>query len=426
MFNKSNHFLFALVFLLTLILVPVKTHASTSRLVIDEFKISSEGNLDDEYIILANYGTKSIDLNDYLLSKVTYKGGDDELFSFKGIYIDSNEKILLAHPEYSGERNYEYHEYSGLIAPNNIIILYDANGIIVDAVAFGKFYEGVLEGVLGYETLPLANPETGEIYRRINGVDTNNNLDDFEKVVQKALIDINADKILITEMLPNPEDGVEWFELYNPTNIEISLSGLKICDGAGRTHCYSFGKNDFLAPFEYKTYEQSITKITLNNDGDWLELYGDEEAAISSSNENFGESDKDNSFALFGSMWMWTSTPTKALANVFTDIIEIEPVKAVKKSVKKISIASKKVTSTTNTTKSSEEQTDSQSSVSNDTEVKGDIVSASDQIKKNKISQETVGYCIMGLAIAVLLGYTLWENKERLSEFIKRISRKND
>jgi len=426
MFKNSNHFIFALVliFLFTIVLVPGKTYASTSGLVIDEFKIAGDGNSYDEYVVIANYGLEAINLKGFSVSRKSQASSSpyNTLYKFsvnEDYYILQGERIVIGHAkstDYDNLIKYYTTSYS-MTADNSIAILKGDEEI--DLVGYGELFGNISR----FEAFPLPVINADEVYRRKNGVDTNNNLDDFEKVVQKALIDINADKILITEVLPNPEDGIEWFELYNPTNTLIGLFGLKICDGAGRTHCYSFGKNDFLAPFEYKTYEQSITKITLNNDGDWLELYGNEETAISSSTENFGESDKGNSFALFGSTWMWTSTPTKAVENVFTDIIEIEPVKAVKKSVKKTSTASKTATSTT---KFSEEQADSQSFASNDTKVKGDVVSASDQAKKNKISQETVGYGIMGLAIAVLLGYTLWENKERLSEFVKRIRKRND
>ena len=75
------------------------------------------------------------------------------------------------------------------------------------------------------------------------------------------------------EILPNPvgkDTGVEWIKLYNPTNELINLSGWKIKDASGKT--FVFQKKE-IAPNGFLTLLSEETKIILNNSGDDLFLY---------------------------------------------------------------------------------------------------------------------------------------------------------
>jgi hypothetical protein len=149
----------------------------------------------------------------------------------------------------------------------------------------------------------------------------NNNLNDFYSS-SNVLIDKNTEKLLITEIMPNPSEGSEWFELYNPTNSRINLNGLKICDGLGSTHCYYFAKDDYIDS-GYKTYDKGQTKITLNDSGDYLTLSNASDEVIMET-DGFEGADDGISFSLFGIDWKWTKSATKGSTNIFEDIVEVE------------------------------------------------------------------------------------------------------
>ncbi len=407
MFRKFGPFLFVL-FSVIFFLNFNQVFASTSGLVIDEFKVSGDAGSYDEYIIIANQGLEDIDLSNYTLKKKTATGRKYNLFTFPAVTIGSESKLILAGEGYLGEKDYSY---TNSIAPDNAIVLYDPTGNVVDLVGYGE--------VVDFEGKALQNPEINDIYQRAGGLDTDNNFNDFILLEPKSVVDINADKLMFTEIVPNPEEGDEWFEIYNPTNLEISLFGLKVCDGSGRIHCYSFKENETVPPYSYVAFEQNKTKITLNNDGDWLEIIGDNDLLITDSGDNYGDSDKGDGYALFLSGWSWTSTPTKASENMFTDIIEVETTK-VKKTVKKTSARK-----TTNAT-SADNENNEEGVEEDNSEVKGESTKDFITDNKGKISQSMVGYGIIGLAIAILLGYTLWENKEKISETYKRIRGRNN
>lgn len=412
MYKKFGPFLFVL-FLVMIFSFSGHASASASGLVIDEFKISGDGGSYDEYIVVANNGNEDINLEGYSLKKKTVSGRKYDLFTFNDFILEKQRKVLISGSGYTGKKDYIY---TNSIAADNTLVIYDKAGTVVDLVGYGEVQE--------YESKAIPNPEVNDIYKRLNGVDTDNNYNDFILVEPESVVDINADKIIFTEVMPNPDEGEEWFEIYNPTNLVINLFGLKVCDGAGKTHCYNFKDGETLPPYSYVVFEQSKTKITLNNDGDWLELFNDEEMIIADTYQDFGDSDRGNSFAYFSSGWMWTSTPSKALENIFTDILEIEPVKIAKKTVKKAS--TKKTVVNSIEEDQSEDTGSSLEDKNNNAGVKGESAGEKSQNSDKKISQKVVGYGIIGLAVVILLGYTLWENKERISEFYKRFNRKND
>ncbi len=78
-------------------------------------------------------------------------------------------------------------------------------------------------------------------------------------------------KIKITEVFPNPEDDQnnEFIEIWNGSNIAISLDGWKLADEAKIITI----KNINLVPGEYRVFYRTETKIALNNTSETIRLY---------------------------------------------------------------------------------------------------------------------------------------------------------
>ena len=79
--------------------------------------------------------------------------------------------------------------------------------------------------------------------------------------------------VFFYEVLPNPvgkDTGAEWIKLYNPTNEPINLSGWQIKDASAKTFIF---KEKEITPNGFLTLSSEETKIILNNSGDSLFLY---------------------------------------------------------------------------------------------------------------------------------------------------------
>jgi len=81
--------------------------------------------------------------------------------------------------------------------------------------------------------------------------------------------------ILINELVPSPEgkdELEEWLELKNTNNQEVDISGWKIQDTIGSTKTYIFPEATKIKAQGYLVLTRPVSKITLNNSGDGLQL----------------------------------------------------------------------------------------------------------------------------------------------------------
>ncbi len=128
-------------------------------------------------------------------------------------------------------------------------------------------------------------------------------------------------KIIITEILPNPagSDTTEMIELYNPTEEDFNLYGLKLDDEDGGSSPYKFPKDTIIKAGEYLVFGKWDTKIALNNDTDSVRLLlGDkiiDEVKYKDASEGsaYARDEEDG--------WQWTSAPTPCKENVLKKVI---------------------------------------------------------------------------------------------------------
>lgn len=403
------------VFVIIVILVSSLTFArvaygSTGSLQIQSFKISGDSAY-DEYLSIANKSNVTLDLAGYTISRKSKSATSwNTLYKFVNFSISPQQVIVIAHPKYNGVADFRYSTTSYSMTTDNALAIISADKTVLDLVGYGDS--------ISYEGAPLPNPEPGEIYIRTQ--DTNYNSLDFVCDKVPVGLDPNANKLVITEVMPAPNDQEEWFELFNPTSLPVSLSGLKICDAIGSVHCYYFGKVEKLEPLEYKIYAQSITKITLNNTGDWLEIRDTEDNLLVDSGGDYGDADSGISLSLFGSEYTWTKTATPNQSNIFTDTVEVETAAKVspkltasrvkKKVAKSVPVSSPGLISDTPSVDSLTESI---------TEVKGSS-------KSPEKSNPLLGYGLIFLAVILFLGYNLWERREYARNIYHKIISRND
>jgi hypothetical protein len=423
------------IFVVILSVIPSLVSAASlpSTLLIDEFRTSSTAATNysyDEYIVVKNYGSLPVDITGYCIYKrtagtVKTPSKPELIFRFDKYILQSEQSVTIGGPSYTGSSFLPYNGTATLADSENVILLYPktfATGLSdIDSVTYGKnviFSE--IEGTA------LANPERGVPYKRVGFPENNDNSLDFELYIAEipaAPVDPNSARIVISELMPAPASSEEWFELFNPTSLTVSLSGIKVCDAVGSVHCYYFPESEVLAPFSYKTYAQSVTKITMNNTGDWLELRDGSDNLISDSGGNYGNAETNISLSLFGSEFMWTKTATPGTQNIFVDTIEIEETSTTtpKSTSKKVKTASSVKTSIKTVPSSPiSDEVISQAAADKPT-VKGVSVAS-----QSNVGTKTLGYALISLAVLLLLGYNLWEKRDYAKKLYDKISRRND
>lgn len=93
--------------------------------------------------------------------------------------------------------------------------------------------------------------------------------------------------VLIYEVFPNPvgnDVSGEWIKLYNSSENFINLSGWKLKDRSGKTFILS---NKEIAPKNFLVLSLKEAKISLNNSGDTLFLYNQNNQLIDKAQYQF-------------------------------------------------------------------------------------------------------------------------------------------
>lgn len=110
--------------------------------------------------------------------------------------------------------------------------------------------------------------------------------------------------IIFSEILPSPEGPDaenEWIKIYNQNDFEVDLSGWQIKDTIGRTTTYTL--NSKIKELSSLILSRPETKITLNNDGDGLELINPNGEIVDS--VTFAEASLGQSYIRTSSGWQW-------------------------------------------------------------------------------------------------------------------------
>jgi hypothetical protein len=118
--------------------------------------------------------------------------------------------------------------------------------------------------------------------------------------------------IIISELYPYPTSGEEFIELYNTTEQDIDLTGWKIADLAK-----SYTLSGIIPAKSYKLYNQSETKIALNNTSETVTLTDNYNQIQSTT--SYTKAYKGLGYIPVLQTWSWTQTLTPNAPNIFTE-----------------------------------------------------------------------------------------------------------
>ena len=156
------------------------SHSSHAALIINEVDYDQPGSDTAEFIELYNTGADSLSLDGYLIDLFNGKNGSVyRSINLGGFSLNGGDYFVVCSDATQVMNcNFEFTGSSGWLqngAPD-AIALYDSNGLI-DSLA----YEGLMPGFTEGDALTLADSSTVTMsLGRINGVDSNNNLADFQ------------------------------------------------------------------------------------------------------------------------------------------------------------------------------------------------------------------------------------------------------
>lgn len=122
--------------------------------------------------------------------------------------------------------------------------------------------------------------------------------------------------IIFNEILPSPEgpdDKEEYIEILNQNNFEVDLSEWKIKDTNGKITTYVLPEKTKISPEGFLVLSRPITKITLNNNGDGLNLIQPNGNIIDS--VNYEKAPQNQSYNKTPSGWIWNAVLTPEKAN---------------------------------------------------------------------------------------------------------------
>ncbi|PIY93297.1 MAG: hypothetical protein COY69_02360, partial [Candidatus Magasanikbacteria bacterium CG_4_10_14_0_8_um_filter_32_14] len=141
----------------------------------------------------------------------------------------------------------------------------------------------------------------------------------------------NVSVLNISEVLANPvgSDTTEFVELFNPSDEDLDISGLKLDDEEGGSKAYTFPDKTIIKTKEYKVFGRQDTKLAFNNTSDSVRiLYPDGTILTEIRFDDVveGASYVRNSEGI----WVWTSSPTPGEENFINENTKVKGIKIIK------------------------------------------------------------------------------------------------
>lgn len=160
--------------------------------------------------------------------------------------------------------------------------LYDSSGDLIDSVNCGSgWFAGdnstkkTMEKKNSLSGSDIGNWGTGQTSDGTPKTRNSLATETESEPQKKSVSAIYPSGVVINEILPSPEGSDaenEWIEIFNQNDFKIDLSGWQIIDTGGKTVVFTLPERTSIEPLDFLVFPRSITKITLNNDGDGLKL----------------------------------------------------------------------------------------------------------------------------------------------------------
>lgn len=325
------------IFLFLVTFSPItKANAQIPEVVINEIQISGGiKKTKNSFIELKNTTTKSINLTNWKLRKITGSGINST--SIKSFNPPENKNIIIPSNGYLLWTNAEG-DYLNLTLPelinnstlylNYSIGLFDENEILIDSITYGEEHVNTFLPTITYPVNPPINTSlernliNNSFYIQNNPSPQNNSFLEEEIIEDEGPENQTPQKNLrlrINEVFPNPStkgEENEYIEIFNFGDESIDISNFILKD-ASKTSKYVFPSGTIINPEDFLTIYKEISKISLNNT--------DEKIYLLDANENlidfleYSETKEESSYGFdeVENRFRWSKNLTPGTANLF-------------------------------------------------------------------------------------------------------------
>ncbi|HRH23667.1 MAG TPA: lamin tail domain-containing protein [Candidatus Magasanikbacteria bacterium] len=286
---------------------PTDTKVITSTLVIGNFVTGTillneifpnPSGVDDEkeFIELFNSGSSTIDLMGWKIGDSSKKYMIDEISILAGAYLSL------------------YRSDTGISLNNSgseTVSLWSPNGLLADSVTYNKTVSND-ESFSKFGKMWTWTPSSTSGFE-------NTKIFDLSSTTSESGVDAVLSSEFaptIVEILPNPlgiDTQNEYIELYNPYDVDISLTGLFLDDGEGGSKPFEFPVNTTLRSHEYRAWYSKETKLSLTNTSESARILDQEEMILEEIEYSGAKENK--SYTLGNNVWFWTSELTPNVEN---------------------------------------------------------------------------------------------------------------
>jgi len=288
-------------------------------------------NANDDFIEIYNPSCNDINISDWKIIKRTASGTESSIKVIShGTVIKAKSYFLWSNSGFSETVRADQSTVS-ILSDNYSIALFNDDKI-TDSITWGinsnPFFGSYFYSENLLKSQVLKKDADGDFSTEINYLPKNSSIvNEAELSLCKKEDPVSVEysnKLQISELLPNPEDGdEEYIEFYNNSDEKINLKGWSLHD-ASKSGEYVFLSADYMEPEEYFVIYKSDFKFALNNSGDEnLVLFDPNKKDIFE--VSYSGSKKGISYSFDGNEWHWSKFLTPGEENKFEKIHKGKP-----------------------------------------------------------------------------------------------------
>lgn len=342
---RGNPFLLLLIILSFAYLTPLNAQVPKSYILISEILPDASGSdSGKEWIELYNYYNVDFELNGYYF-KIESNSGSSKTINLPHIVIPSKQYYVIA--EFDFQISNSLNLGSGKLAMYNSaskITLYDSNNNKIDELSYPTPSENATFEKKGATCLEVAVNMLGGSGGAVNTnydascfPETLDNPTSYPLPPQEQPKPKNY-SIQISEIYPSPNsEEEEWLEIYNAGEESIELSNFSLQKPSTSTKTLLSGS---INSKDYRLVAGSELKFALNNSGDEIMLFSNENVKLDSlkykstpKGSSIGKKFADSKYIQSTEYAEVTLAPTPLDLNIFPDntVYKLDSISALKK-----------------------------------------------------------------------------------------------
>ena len=262
----------------------------------------------DEFIELINIGDRVVELEGWQIDDAVDSGSSP--YTFGQVFLPARGLLVIYKPESKITLN----------DTGDTVRLIQPNGNELDTTSYDSAAKSMSwsRNISQWQWTSTPTPQAVNIFTEIEAETE----DDPEEQEEEDDLPAATPRIVINELLPNPDDSEEWIELHNLEAEPASLDGWRIEDASGRG--YTLRSTHSIAGYGYLVIMADLSNIALNNTGGEQVRLSNPAGNVADTVSYVDKAPVQVSYSRDpAGVWWWTAEATPGNANVIA-IDEVE------------------------------------------------------------------------------------------------------